>query len=445
MRRIKVWKRISVLIVACLVIAFWGDINCNAANKVYIETEDINNSSETGSYLLEDCAVDVEINSVCDDEYILLFTITNTVSLNVSDWSVVFEAEYSICSFSDVTITENNQIKHIDCKEDNAYISSGDSISFEILVTYNDRIDKETIYRVYGNYDTNEIYDGIDEVEFKENVDVIKHNLETGEYTLDIMDADEVLQSYRGDMETEANGIFLNDIDFAEEYAETYSIIGDDAREKVTNVTSVPYSGIALLVVTDNNGVTKKGTGFVIGDKYLATAAHVVYQARSVEAYFGVNGIYFTHCYNATELMCCSGYSPTSISVNNDWAVVKLEENVHSSIGRFLIGYTTYDYQLYTMNYTVCGYPGDMYVSNPNGICGYEIYMYKHFSPLHSFTDDVLFYTADTSAGQSGSPVYNTHTNTVYAIHNGGDGEKNCGRRFTETLYAYFRAEGFID
>ena len=48
------------------------------------------------------------------------------------------------------------------------------------------------------------------------------------------------------------------------------------------------------------------------------------------------------------------------------------------------------------------------------------------------------------NAGQSGSPVYNTHTNTVYGIHVAGGSTVNYARRFTKELYDLFVKEKWI-
>lgn len=110
-----------------------------------------------------------------------------------------------------------------------------------------------------------------------------------------------------------------------------------------------------------------------------------------------------------------------------------------------MIGYTTYDYQLSTMNFAVCGFPGDKKVPNSNGINGNERYMYRDSSSIYSYTADVLYYMADTNTGQSGAPVYNSQTYTVYGIHSGGNSTQNWARRFTRDLYVLFMGNGWID
>lgn len=120
-----------------------------------------------------------------------------------------------------------------------------------------------------------------------ENVDVIKYEAETGEYTLNINNSAEIMRAYEEELSIEADDFYIDATDFGENQAETYKIIGDsDTRTRVTNVTSSPYYAIAFLLVTNQNGTITSGTGFMINDSCMATAAHVVDGAQKVEVYF---------------------------------------------------------------------------------------------------------------------------------------------------------------
>lgn len=443
MRKSKIGKVVSILIIICMVIMFGEEGSYNASNVSVAEMDEVS----TGvTCLLSDCVVEAQSVGGSESENVLSFTLSNTGEMDVSDWSIVFEANYSILSSDDVMVFENAQIKHIDCQEDNGYISAGESVTFEIRIEGASISNIDNNYRVYGKYIVDGRYDDVSYVErLNENVDVIKYEAETGEYTLNINNSAEIMRAYEEELSIEADDFYIDATDFGGNQAETYKIIGDsDTRTRVTNVTSSPYYAIAFLLVTNQNGTITSGTGFMINDSCMATAAHVVDGAQKVEVYFGVDGIDYEYKYIADSWAYCASY-PTSNSTADDWAVIEFTQNVASRTGHFLVGYTSYDYQLHTMNFTVCGFPGDKKVPNSNGICGNERYMYKDSSAIYSYSNEVLSYVADTWSGQSGSPIYNSQTYTVYGIHCVGGTTCNSGKRFTPALYTTFRENGWID
>ena len=53
-----------------------------------------------------------------DNEYVLKFILFNESSFDISNWTVVFESNYSIEQQEGFEIIEQNQIKHIRCLDD---------------------------------------------------------------------------------------------------------------------------------------------------------------------------------------------------------------------------------------------------------------------------------------------------------------------------------------
>lgn len=411
-----------------------------------IEADEINGSGEVETYLLKDCIVNVEV-SHGDNHDVLLFTLRNTSSWNVKEWFIVYEADYTILPNDKVEIIEKQRVKYIDSSEVNEYIASGETVSFAVNVICEGEINADTNYRVYGCFESSDGTVNVSEYEKTECIDVLTYNAKTGEYGLDISDVEDL--SPMNQIETNSDEVVTNEN--VNLQRSTYSIIGNrDTREKVLSVTSRPYSAIAYLYIQFPNGGVGHATGFVIGDKYLLTAAHAVYGASNVIAYFGANGTTYESVRWASQWDICAAYSEEDEdenNVSNDWAVVKFSADIADTTGRLLIGYTTYDYQLSMMNYTVCGYPTDKFVEDNSGILGKKVYMYKDSSDLYGYSTEALHYSIDTAKGQSGAPIYNSETYTVYGIHcNGvGDNPYNSGRRITQTLYNYFLQQRYLD
>lgn len=70
------------------------------------------------SYLISDCEVSVDLIEKVDNEYVLKFILFNESSFDISNWTVVFESNYSIEQQEGFEIIEQNQIKHIRCLDD---------------------------------------------------------------------------------------------------------------------------------------------------------------------------------------------------------------------------------------------------------------------------------------------------------------------------------------
>ena len=444
MQRLMRGRRIIILLLVFLVLVFGRQRALGAPNGVGNQESDRNPSGETGSYILDSCIVDVRILR-SDNGDTLIFTLENEGDLDVSHWSIVFEANYTILSTNDVSIIENGTVKYIDCLENNAYIGCGESVSFALNIVCEDEYSVNTNYRVYGCYDTNTSNVSVEGVRNVECIDVLSYHAATGEYELDINETKEIDQMQPDGVESE---FWVNEQPLFETQAGIYSVIGNsDSRVKVSSVKSRPYSSIVYLYVIFPDGAIGQATGFVVGDHHLITAAHAVYGASVVVAYFGANERDYEHISFATDWYVCSAYVTNANSVSNDWAVVEFGDDIADITGRLLIGYTTYDYQLSMMNYTVCGYPTDKFIVDSNGINGKQVYMYKDSSDIYGYSSDVLYYLIDTEAGQSGSPIYNSETYTVYGIHCKGtnDNSYNAGRRITRDLYTMFLNNGWLN
>lgn len=225
------------------------------------------------------------------------------------------------------------------------------------------------------------------------------------------------------------------------------AVIGTDDRKRDG------YSGIVRL----SNG----GTGFVVSDHVIATAAHCVYAGHSTNAdirfayqdtaYF-VNDIEI-QLYNddgtpknIEPLIPVEVHVPDAFIQENidaiDYALIYVSEDL-SSYGceQFNLGMpyeqsssAFYSHDLFVSGIPqVLGRPGEEVGNGSN-------YVYtgkgKVFIPDNP-TEGALYYTCDTSGGQSGAPVYTAYSYTVgettyvsytaVAIHKGGGTDSHNG------------------
>lgn len=178
----------------------------------------------------------------------------------------------------------------------------------------------------------------------------------------------------------------------------TYSIIdGEDSR--------IPANGL-----NENTGIVNLGggTGFIVGDHVIATAAHCVYsrgKSKLVEGYsietYGTNGKRAGKKLTPVEVHVSDDYI-SSGSYYYDYALITVEEDL-SNYFHFNLG-TAYEMK------------PDKFANIPIYVTGYAQFVKDEHNVDHDlFTDEgritrqghsALYYNTDTSEGDSGSPVY---------------------------------------
>jgi V8-like Glu-specific endopeptidase len=228
-----------------------------------------------------------------------------------------------------------------------------------------------------------------------------------------------------------------------------FNIIGDDDREVVTNTTIAPYKSIAYVKVinTDNIGVANapftRGTAVAFATNAIITAAHVIEgnsipkDKMQINIYFGRNGgndsdTHITIMYNDLEdIYIPTGY--TSYPDNaDDCAILKFSDNIISS--NSIMGYTT---GMATKNsaVTVCGYPTQ--TSGISGGLNPDFRQWKASGTITYSQPSYFRYNADTTGGQSGSPVYATSNGNYYivGIQASGNATYNVAKRVDQSLF----------
>lgn len=208
-------------------------------------------------------------------------------------------------------------------------------------------------------------------------------------------------------------GLFFTTNGYAESTSYGISprlILGEDGRVPVSTeeLEKFPNKAITFLEVTFPNGRKISGSGSLISKDTVVTAGHVVFNssnggwAKNVKVYAGYDGKNATHYAESTKILSLENWTNLKNNSGYDIAAIKLDKDLGEETGWFDSG----DASLHDP-VTVTGFPGDKQKT-----------MWSHSSSITEIQKNALLYTADTTGGNSGSPVYN-HKNELLAVHSG--------------------------
>ncbi len=207
---------------------------------------------------------------------------------------------------------------------------------------------------------------------------------------------------------------------------------------------------------SENNGIVYMegiGTGFIVGDHQIATAAHCIYgdntwHSMTIKTY-NSNG-----CVTDNTLHPVEAHVPKSYDYSNmngtiyDYALITVSDDlsgyVHFSLGTpYNVSASAYS----NIPIYVTGCPGkvkDDYNLSRRLYSAEGSVMDKNDN-LKNFTD-VVWYNVDTSSGDSGAPVYtitkigSKYVYTAIAIHHGGlENGPNGGPMITHYLLQFYK------
>lgn len=181
-------------------------------------------------------------------------------------------------------------------------------------------------------------------------------------------------------------------------------------------------------------------TGFVVDSHTIMTCAHALYSrstnsaVKEIRAYFYDNNGNEIASYDAVASHFPADYVSDGQS-KNDYGLVTISENI-SSYCCFNLGISrnmlkTYKHPVIS----VTGYSD----ANPSGAnSNLRQRMVTGNGELYSdITDELVRYTSDTVAGESGSPVYIVNSDnsaTAIGIHTSGTSELNNGKRIDNNI-----------
>ena len=221
------------------------------------------------------------------------------------------------------------------------------------------------------------------------------------------------------------------------------SVIGHDARTRITDTNEMPYRAIVFLTI-DYGAVSLECTGFLIGPHTVATAGHCVRDpglgwAIQAHAYAALNGKKAPYpSAHGVEFYTVTGWIET-FAPEFDYGAIQLDTDLGTRtgwLGMSIVDKTT----LQKMSVRVTGYPADKPFRT----------MWTMAGPVARVTPLRLYYAIDTYAGQSGSPVYNAVSTRscmfcVVGIHGYGinadpQGSYNSGVRITPAVLNNYAA-----
>lgn len=236
----------------------------------------------------------------------------------------------------------------------------------------------------------------------------------------------------------------------------------DDEEYEVNNAKIMqPSSGIENTGIVYLDGI---GTGFIVGNHEIATAAHCVYNRTNGTWYpmsvctYNQNGTLTGNTLTPKECHLPVNYTSNGLTAY-DYAVITVEENL-SGYFKFNLGVT---YNVNSSNYSsipiyVTGCPTMVhYVQNGNDYYTANTNHYLYYDESHIVDPSVgnpqviTYYDSDTYSGHSGSPVYTiaktkignneeVYRYTVISIHNGGiPGTFGNGSRITKYHLQFYR------
>lgn len=188
-------------------------------------------------------------------------------------------------------------------------------------------------------------------------------------------------------------------------------VIGEDLRQQVFHTKQWPFCAHGEVVATFNDGSHPWGTGVLIADKVVLTAAHVFYSHRShehptrwataVEFYPALNG-QETLLYGSS--LAQKWYFPKEYKERKeeDYAIAILEKGFGSTIGYLGLEVLPNErFEKADFECSLYGYPADRNEQTPR-----QQRMFGMSGRIDEVGEKNLQYGISTFGGQSGAPLF---------------------------------------
>lgn len=215
-------------------------------------------------------------------------------------------------------------------------------------------------------------------------------------------------------------------------------IIENDDRKKVSDVTESPWKKIAALIITSQNGSKYAGTGWFISPRVLVTAGHCIFLhdaggfAKEIEVIPAWNGNQKPFGSSSASNFYSSNGWVNDRNSDYDYGLIVLDGKADKRIGWFAFASAPDEY-LNGKIVNVSGYPRD-----PDKYT----YQYYHANEIIRSSRHKVYYTADTTGGDSGACLWlslGENDRVVIGLHTTGGSTTNYGTRITDAMFNNFK------
>ena len=186
------------------------------------------------------------------------------------------------------------------------------------------------------------------------------------------------------------------------------TVDGIDDRVRIDDTDLAPWRMICSLILIFPSGRQGIGTGWLAAPNIVVTAGHNLLHPTLgwVEKVIAIPGRDLTHepfgSQTATEVSVAKEWNE-SFDAESDIGVIWLPEPFVPHPGHFSVAVLN-DHGLLYQNVHLAGYPKLVEIKGVPDPMGRILY--HHYNQVSSVTPDLIYYSIDTSGGNSGAPVW---------------------------------------